>query len=231
MSIPVTNPINILNMPTNFNVASLPAYVATNRDMLLKDIALGGDFIKRIGVQTGVKKDAYLNILDIAPVFADGATCGFESLGTGTISQRTIAAAPLKINQEYCARTLVGKYAEWMVRMNANDPNSLPFDEYILKGLVAEINKNVEKMLWQGDTTSADPVLKWANGLLKIAAADVPAGQQLNTASTHAKDGILAVAMALPEEVLVSAQKPMFLLLSSMYTHRSWLLPTTSTTE
>ena len=49
-------------MALNFLVSSLPDYVQTNQDLLIKNFALvGTDTRKRIGLQTGVKKDAYLN--------------------------------------------------------------------------------------------------------------------------------------------------------------------------
>lgn len=54
-------------MPTNnFIVTSLPAYVENNRDVLLKNFGLvGTDTRRRIGLQTGIKKSAYLNYLEV----------------------------------------------------------------------------------------------------------------------------------------------------------------------
>ena len=135
----------------NFVVSGLPAYVQDNRDLLLKNFGLVGTATRqRIAIQTGIKKSAYINFLDIEPVFQSGEGCGFSASGTATLSQRTINVARIKVNLDICPDTLVGKYAEYLVRINAN-PGALPFEQYVIDGLVAEINKGIEKLIWQGD--------------------------------------------------------------------------------
>ena len=191
---------------TNFLVSSLPAYVQDNKDILIKNFALvGRDTRSRIGLQTGVKLDAHLNYFELNSVLQDGSACGFDPLDEMTLSQRTIHAPAIKDDGEICPETLLGKYAEYLVRVNATE-NECPFEEYILKTLTDVINKKIEKLIWQGDTTSSSTDLKWIDGILKQVGADttIPAGQKVTITGTSASAyaDILAVYMAAPEEAL-----------------------------
>ena len=188
----------------SFVVSGLPAYVQTNRDLLLKNFALvGTETRRRISLQTGVKKDAALNILDITAVLQDGSECGFEAASYGTLTQRNIETAPVKVNLQICPKTLLGKYAEYLVRVNATE-NDCPFEQYVIDGITAEINKAIEKLIWQGDTTqTSDPTVKWIDGFLAIAAADLASGNKIAiTSGASAYEGILEVYMAMSEVAL-----------------------------
>ena len=126
---------------TNFLVSSLPAYVQENRDLLIKNFALVGTATRsRIGLQTGVKKSAYLNYFDFTPVLQDGSGCGHNPLDEITLSSRTVEVAAIKDDGQICPETLLGKYAEYLVRIAATE-NDLPFERYIVDTLVAAINK------------------------------------------------------------------------------------------
>lgn len=153
----------------NFVVESLPAYVAKNKDMLLKNFALPNKGTRaRCSIQTGVKKDAYINFLDMSPALADGTDCTFNANGSATLTQREINTAVLKTDMEICPRNLIGKYAEYLVRVNATE-ESLPFEQFIMDGVTAELNRKIEKLIWQGNADGEDADLKWTDGLLKIA--------------------------------------------------------------
>lgn len=186
----------------NFIVDSLPAYVKSNTDLILKNFGLvGGDTRKRIGIQTGIKKDAYLNYLDLAPTLQDGLGCGFNAAGTATLTQRTISTAVIKVDMTICPDNLIGTYAEYLVRVNA-DQNELPFEAYIVDGLVAEINKRIEKLIWLGDTTSQDTNLKWIDGLVKLSNGAEFTNKFDITSGASALEGIMEVYMAMTEDTL-----------------------------
>ena len=187
---------------TNFLVSSLPAYVKTNEDLLVKNFALVGSETRlRIGRQFGIKKDAYLNYLDIAATLQDGSSCGFDPLDEITLSQRTIETAAIKVNGEICPETLLGKYAEYLVRINATE-HDLPFEQYIVDALVAELNKKIEKLIWLGDTSSANTDIKWIDGFIAQMSADASVIPVSITAGTPAYEGIRQVYLSLPEEAL-----------------------------
>ena len=188
---------------TNFVVSSLPAYVQDNKDLIIKNFALVGTASRqRFGIQTGIKTSAYLNYLELNPTLQDGKGCGFTASGSATLTQRTITTAVIKVNMDICPDSLLGKYAEYLVRIGANS-NELPFEQYIIDGVTTEINKKIEKLIWQGDTTQASNTdLKWINGILKQLASDSDKVAVSIAANTAIYDAIKAVYLAIPEETL-----------------------------
>lgn len=188
---------------TNFVVSSLPAYVQDNKDLIIKNFALVGTASRqRFGIQTGIKTSAYLNYLELNPTLQDGKGCGFTAAGSATLTQRTITTAVIKVNMDICPDSLLGKYAEYLVRIGANS-NELPFEQYIVDGVTTEINKKIEKLIWQGDTTQASNTdLKWLNGILKQLASDSDKVAVSIAANTAIYDAIKAVYLAIPEETL-----------------------------
>ena len=198
---------------TNFVVTSLPAYVQDNKDLIIKNFALVGTASRqRFGIQTGIKTSAYLNYLELNPTLQDGKGCGFTASGSATLTQRTITTAVIKVNMDVCPDSLLGKYAEYLVRIGANS-NELPFEQYIIDGVTTEINKKIEKLIWQGDTSQASNTdLKWINGILKQLASDSDKVSVSIAAKTAIYDAIKAVYMAIPEETLERGSDFFFIL-------------------
>ena len=183
---------------TNFLVSTLPDYVQNNRDLIIKSFALANTGTRaRIGIQTGIKKSAYLNYLDLTPSFQDGSACGFNPLDQINLTHKEIEVATLKVDGQICPETLLGKYGEWLVRVNATE-NELPFEQYILDTLVAQINKGIETLIWTGDTGNSDPI----DGFLTQFAADNSVITSAIAAGTNAYEGILQVYLAMPEEAV-----------------------------
>lgn len=161
-------------MPTaNFIVTSLPAYVEENRDLLLKNFGLvGGSIRNRIGIQTGIKFKENLNYLEVSPTFQDGLNCELEPAGDVTLTNREIETAWIETLVAICPKKLVGKWAEYLVRANAN-AESLPFEQYIVDGFIAEINRKIDVLIFQGDKTlTTNPDLKWIDGFVKVFQTD-----------------------------------------------------------
>ena len=183
---------------TNFLVSSLPDYVQTNREILVKSFGLVGTATRsRIGLQTGIKKDAYLNYLDLSAVFQDGSNCAFNPLDEITLTQREINTAAIKVDGQICPETLLGKYAEYLVRINATE-NDLPFEQYIVDTLIAQINKQIETLIWTGDTSGTDLI----DGFLTQFSADGNVISVTLTGVAAAYDAVKTVYFAMPEEAL-----------------------------
>lgn len=181
----------------NFIVTSLPAYVQDNRDILIKNFALaGGETRRRISVQTGIKKDEYINFLNLTPTFQSGVGCGFNAAGDAALTQRVIETARFKVNMEFCPDTLIGKYAEYQVSINASENASLPFEAFIMEGLTNEIVKKIETTIWQG-VKGTD----FIDGFLTIAGAE---GDVVDVVlgGTSAYEDILKVYNAMTENTL-----------------------------
>lgn len=190
----------------NYNVDNLSAYVEQNKDELLNALIFEGATISKMHKQVGVKKNATINILDTNPTFQSGDDCGFTPAGAATLSQREIATGVIKVDMEICPKSLLGTYAEYLVRMSAvAEGERMPFEAEFTANLVNKIKAGLEKAVWQGDTASTDTTLKHFDGLLKIAGAEasvVKVSAAAVTTPATAWDAIQKMYVALPEEAL-----------------------------
>lgn len=180
----------------NFIVSSLPAYVKDLEPVLIDQVAIMGPTINRMAKQTGIKKSAYLNYLDVRPVLQPGAGCGFTPQGEIELTDRELNVAVIKVNMDVCPDKLRGTFAEYLIRTRAGE-QPLPFEEEITKAIVAFINEALEKAIWQGDATSLDANLSNFDGLLKIAAneADVIS---ITPSSTTMRGVVAEILAAIP---------------------------------
>ena len=175
----------------SYNVSQLGEYVQVNKDIILKDIVFGGEYgntiplmTKQLGIKTTEK--IHPSTLEAALQDIDSVNpCGFKAMGELKFTDREIVTKQKKVNMEFCLEKLLGKFAEYKVRVGAN-PDALPFEAEIIDGLVKSINKQVEKGVWTDLITNADA--------------------QLTVPSTGtAYERVMAVYMALPEEILEDA--------------------------
>lgn len=172
-----------------YNVESLGAYVQENKDIILKDIVFGGEYGNTIPLMTkqlGIKTTEKIHPSTLEVVLQDvNGECGFNPQGDLKITDRSIITTQKKVNMEFCLEKLLGKFAEYKVRVGANE-DALPFEAEIIDGLVKSINKQVEKDVWTALITNTDA--------------------QLTVASTGtAYERVMAVYMALPEAILEDA--------------------------
>ena len=172
-----------------YNVEALGAYVQENKDIILKDIVFGGEYGNTIPLMTkqlGIKTTEKIHPSTLEAVLQDvSGECGFTPQGDLKITERSITTSQKKVNMEFCLEKLLGKFAEYKVRVGANE-DALPFEAEIIDGLVKSINKQVEKGVWTDLITNTNA--------------------QLTVASTGtAYERVMAVYMALPEEILEDA--------------------------
>ena len=194
----------------NIIVTSLPEYVEQNRDTILRAVILGGTTIKHMVPQTGIKTKAAINYLDVDPKFQDGRGCKFTPQEGGIVlTQREIETGIIKVELEVCPDTLLGKYAEYLVRIDANEQD-FPFERFILDDIVAKINIKLEKAIWQGDKESANGDLNKFDGLLKLASEEEDTINVNFAEGASAWDKIKAMILALPEEALDAGKTLIF---------------------
>lgn len=178
----------------NIITTALSEYVEEQRLPLIKRAILGANSLSMINRQSGVKGTAALNLISTEPVIADGSDCGFDKAGTSELSQRMIETKPLKVNMEFCEKTLKNTWAEYNLRWIAED-KAIPFEEYITSEIADKVAAKVERYLWMGDTGLT------LSGLTSIAESD--GGIEVEVATgTSAYDIIKDVYMAIPEQLL-----------------------------
>lgn len=194
----------------NFNVNGLTNYVETRKDVLIKNIVLGmeeGDTVPMLRKQLGIKTKERLNYLDVTPELQDGSNCGWNASGSTVFSEREIETAQIKAQDQYCDKLLLGKFAEYQVKIAA-DKNAadMPFEKEILDEVVRGINKQMEKLVWKGDKTANGDLI---DGFITMAASggsDSAATIAVSIASgTSVYNAIKSVIFAIPERILDKA--------------------------
>lgn len=159
----------------NYNVSALPDYVDQTREELIAKSVLGAKSIDLFNLFTGVKGATALNLIDTKVTFGNGAECGWDETGDVNLSQRILDPAYLKVNLSICDKNLLGKWTEHLVKIAANKVDSdLPFEKELIDGIIADINTQVEKMIYQG--TKSDTSFEGLLGILQTASAPTASG-------------------------------------------------------
>lgn len=178
------------------NFDGLTSYVDEQRLPLIKKAVLGGKTVGLINLQTGVKKSAALNLINVEPTLQEGG-CGWNADGAATLSQRIIETKALKVNIPFCDKDFLNYWTNYEVKVGAGK-EVLPFEEYFTSIVVAKINEKIESMVWQGDTEKGAEF----DGLIKILGA---ADAVTAATKSSAYEAIKAVYAAIPVAVLPKA--------------------------
>lgn len=153
-------------MANSYNVSALPNYVDQLRPELIAKAVIGAKSAGLFTLQTGIKGPTALNLISSSVVFGDGAACGWTESGATSLSQAVLTPRALKINMSICDKTLLAKWANYLVKVQANKLDSdLPFEEYFIEDVIKNVKAGIEKMIYQGDTTGEGIQF---DGLLKI---------------------------------------------------------------
>ena len=184
----------------SYNVQALPNYVDQNRPDLIAKSVIGAKSAGLFNLQTGVKGPTALNLISSEIEFGDGSSCGWDEAGSTSLSQAILRPRALKINMGICDKTLLSKWANYLVKVQANKLDSdLPFEQYLIDDVLKNVKAGVEKMIYQGDAGNANAVE--FDGLIKILAGGSPV-RVSGTASESAYDFIKKVAAAMPASIL-----------------------------
>lgn len=145
------------------NVTALNNYVEEKRLPLIAKSFLRGKTIDLIQIETGVLQDTALNLVSAQVEFGDGASCGWDPTEGVALSQRLLKPTFLKVNQVFCDKNLLKKWASYEVKLAAGR-EQLPFEEKFLEEIANAINESIEKLVWQGDSSNDNE----PDGFLKI---------------------------------------------------------------
>ena len=99
------------------NVTALNNYVEEKRLPLIAKSFLRGKTIDLIQIETGVLQDTALNLVSASVTFGDGASCGWDATEGVALSQRLLKPTFLKVNQVFCDKDLLKKWASYEVKL------------------------------------------------------------------------------------------------------------------
>ena len=149
----------------------LKTYLETNGVEVLTKALFNSESAKYFQVQTGVTAEQPIIRLDSSITLADASTCGFTATGSDTFSNRLLSPKFLKVNKEFCPKTLLKTWAHSDVKMNALN-QEMPFEELLISNNINELAKVNERLIWEGDTTSGEGNMLLMDGIITIAKKD-----------------------------------------------------------
>ena len=196
-------------------VTALPNYVEEHRLPLIAKSVLRGKTIELVQIETGVKSDTALNLISASVTFGDGSSCGWTPTEGVTLSQRKLVPVFIKVNQAFCDKNLLKKWASYEVTLAAGR-STLPFEEQFLEEISNSINEQIEKMVWQGDSQNGSSRIECDGYLKHIEAGGSGATILTDTDGTTAYNRIKEVYNALPARV-VDKQDTVIFVSNSLY--------------
>ena len=104
-------------MSNSYNVSALPNYVDQMRPELIAKSVIGAKSAGLFNLQTGIKGPTALNLISSNVVFGDGSACGWTESGATSLSQAVLTPRALKINMSICDKTLLSKWANYLVKV------------------------------------------------------------------------------------------------------------------
>lgn len=177
------------------NLTGLTTYVEQNTDNLVAKASLGAPSLKYFTLQTGVKGETAINVLDTTISLGNGKACGWNESGETKVSQRTIKPWVAKVNRSFCDKAMVDYFMNAEVNIAAGR-QTLPFEEKFIADVIKGVNEEVEKAVWQGTTIGGTKY----NGLL-----DILAGATKVELDTTVFGTVKKVYKAIPAAVLTDS--------------------------
>ena len=165
----------------------------------------------RGNVQVGIKSAETINIMTTDAVFQAGGTCGFNSSGTTTITQRTLTVGKIKVQESICPKVFEAKYTQKALREGSTYDYMAYATEFSAQK-VQRIGAALETAIWQGNTSSQNGQLNKFQGIATIIDAlgfggagdpiNGNAAQQTTLTSSNVIAAVDAVFAALPAALL-----------------------------
>lgn len=149
----------------------LKNYLETNGVEVLTKALFNSESAKYFNIQTGVTAETPIIKLDSTITLADASSCGFTATGSDTFTNRLLSPKFLKVNKEFCPKTLLKTWAHSDVKMNALG-QEMPFEELLISNNINELAKVNERLIWEGDTTSGTGNMLLMDGIITIAKKD-----------------------------------------------------------
>lgn len=187
-------------------VTGITGYVEEHRSELLSKAMLDGRSRRAFNLMSDVKGPTTLNIMDTNVVFGE-TQCGWNESGSTEFSQRKLEPKALSVNMAFCDKKLLGTYAQYEVKVAAG-LEEMPFEEKWTSQILASVNEQIEKMIYQGTGTGAE-----FKGLIPILSAESGTVKVNVTSGSSAYEYLKEVAKAIP----VAVKSPVILVSTPLY--------------
>lgn len=183
------------------DVSALNNYVEEKRLPLIAKSFLRGRTVELVQLETGVKQDTALNLVSASVEFGNGAECGWDPTDGVALTQRILRPVFLKVNQAFCDKDLLKKWASYEVKLAAGR-ETLPFEEKFLDEIANAINEQIEDLIWTGDSQNAGGDIEPDGYLTILGAASSGVVSATWAQGTSAYNKIKTVYNAIPANIV-----------------------------
>lgn len=155
----------------SINVSALPAVVSDSNmfiDVITRSTDLIADGI--VTVDPDVKNRKKIFFLQSESGLRI-ATCSFTSSGGLSIDYKEISTGTLDVNTDTCKDVLAGKFSSELFNMR-DDEIPPTIEEFWINGQEVLAKNRLEKIYWQGNTSTGSGVFAVIDGILAQLAAD-----------------------------------------------------------
>jgi hypothetical protein len=188
-----------------FNLSSLATYTDEVGGELMRRAILEGETAKIIKVQPGVKGSQSINLLDSTLVVQDGS-CGWNSSGATTYTQRDITVCQYKVNEALCPQDLNDYWLGQLLTPGSYN-ETVPFEEQISILKTQQISQYIENQIWQASSATTcfsgfkELFAQEGSGTTTVTGGIVVTGQSALT-STTALAQVDALVEVIPDDIV-----------------------------
>lgn len=184
-----------------FNVNDISTYVNENSRELLTKAVLGSD-TNIFKIMPGVKGKAKLHLAGFDTVLQNAA-CSWDASGATTLTQREVEVIPIDVKETYCDLDLRPTFENYQIKYAAGLETIGTFEEFIANKKLENVQEQVDKMSWQGNTTlGVKGVLTYVEEYLDASTGAAVGAGNTPTEYATAKAAVDALYMAIPERLL-----------------------------
>jgi len=174
-----------------FDVSGLVTYIEEQKAELQTATVLGAKTMGLVTVVDGVKGTHKLPTV-ANTVYFQSDSCGFNASGDTTFSQRSLVPGAMKVDMEWCPKDLESKYLSAQMRAGARydsvEPNAV--FQVILDDVIAQINREADIALWQGNTSTGTGNNQYFDGFIAAMSGN---GIDANSTSIYDASALTAI--------------------------------------
>lgn len=208
----------------SFNLSSLSTYTDEVGGELVRRAILEGETAKIIKVQPGIKGSQAINLLDSNLVVQPGS-CGWNSSGSTTFTQRDITVCDYKVNEALCPADLNDYWLGQLLTPGSYN-ETVPFEEQIAELKVQQISQYIENQIWGASSATTcfsgfkELFAQVGSGTTGVSGNIVVTGQTALT-STTALSQVDNLVLEIPDDI---ADRTDLVLFMSHANYRKYLI-------
>lgn len=206
-----------------FNLSSLSTYTDEVGGELVRRAILEGETAKIIRVQPGIKGSQAINLLDSNLVVQPGS-CGWNSSGSTTFTQRDITVCDYKVNEALCPADLNDYWLGQLLTPGSYN-ETVPFEQQIAELKVQQISQYIENQIWGASSATTcfsgfKELFAPLSGTVGVSGNIVVTGQTALT-STTALAQVDNLVLEIPDDI---ADRTDLVLFMSHANYRKYLI-------